>query len=219
MIVIAGPNGSGKTSLTNQLQLHQWFNGCAYINADNMAQNVFGDWNSPQSVLSAARLADEQRKKCLALKQSLAFETVLSTPEKNDFLQMAHDSGYFIRLFFVGTSHPSINAARVAIRFLEGGHSVPIPKIISRYSKSIANCAVAASIADRSYVFDNSIDNRQARLIFRTRAGKIVKFYAEVPTWAQIIVNTLSGSTKIIESNGASPTEDEDVKMNYLGLA
>jgi len=48
-------------------------------------------------------------------------------------------AGYFVRLFFVGTDDPSINAKRVAMRVIEGGHDVPIGKIISRYAKSLAN--------------------------------------------------------------------------------
>lgn len=38
----------------------------------------------------------------------------------------------FIRFFFVGTNHPSINAARVTRRVLGGEHDAPISKIISR---------------------------------------------------------------------------------------
>ncbi len=66
------------------------------------------------------------------------FETVLSAPDKMDFIRRAGDAGFFIRLFFVGTDDPSINAKRVAMRVMEGGHDVPIPKIIGRYTKSLA---------------------------------------------------------------------------------
>ena len=46
---------------------------------------------------------------------------------------------------------PSINAKRVAMRVMEGGHDVPIRKIISRYTKSLAYCSVVAWLADRNY--------------------------------------------------------------------
>ncbi len=34
LIVVAGPNGSGKTSITQQLLMHQWMAGCIYVNPD-----------------------------------------------------------------------------------------------------------------------------------------------------------------------------------------
>jgi len=57
--------------------------------------------------------------------------------EKLEFVQPAKEAGFFIRLFFVCTNDPSINAQRVALRVMEGGHDVPILKIISRYYRSI----------------------------------------------------------------------------------
>lgn len=32
LIIIAGPNGSGKTSVTFKLLQHEWIEGCEYIN-------------------------------------------------------------------------------------------------------------------------------------------------------------------------------------------
>ena len=72
---------------------------------------------------------------------------------------------------------------------LNGGHDVPIPKIISRYDKSIANCIALAKYVDRLYVYDNSIENTEARLLFRMSNGKVVKSYTDdVPDWAKTIL-------------------------------
>lgn len=61
MVVIAGANGSGKTSITESLLRHQWLAGCEYINPDNIARDVFGDWNSKEASISAANLSDKLR--------------------------------------------------------------------------------------------------------------------------------------------------------------
>jgi len=37
LIVVAGPNGSGKTSVTTQILKHEWIEGCVYINSDTIA--------------------------------------------------------------------------------------------------------------------------------------------------------------------------------------
>lgn len=96
---------------------------------------------------------------------------------------------FFIRLFFIATSHPSINASRVTARVMEGGHDVPIKKIISRYYKSINNCEIIASVVDRLYVYDNSIDGKDAMPLFRLSNGVLDKMYVDkLPLWAKNIL-------------------------------
>ena len=82
LIIIAGPNGSGKTSITNEILHHDWVENCLYINPDNIAKDIFGDWNSSEAVLSAAQLATKMREECLSEGKSLIFETVLSAFDK-----------------------------------------------------------------------------------------------------------------------------------------
>ena len=113
LIVVAGPNGAGKTSLTEQLLRHEWMGGCEYVNPDFIARDEFGDWNAPDAVAKAAVRAAEVRERCVREGRSLAFETVLSMPDKIDFIQKAKQAGFFVRLFFVGTDNPSINANSV----------------------------------------------------------------------------------------------------------
>ncbi|MFG6082822.1 zeta toxin family protein [Paracoccus litorisediminis] len=184
LIVVAGPNGSGKTELTTKILGHNWADGCEYINPDLIARDKFGDWNDAEAVMQAAKAATEMRYRLLDERKSIAFETVFSSSEKVDFLRIAKERGYFVRIFFVGTDSPEINASRVARRVLEGGHDVPIPKIISRYAKSIANLAEVIAEVDRAYVYDNSIDNKPARLQFRTFEGEVVKIYDQGHEWA-----------------------------------
>ncbi len=191
LIVIAGPNGSGKTSITNKILQHHWIEECVYINPDNIANEVFGDWNNNKAVIDAAKLATEMRLNCIAEKKSLIFETVFSAAEKMDFLRDAKAQGYFIRIFFVGTDNPSINAARIAKRVMDGGHDVPISKIISRYSKSIANCCVCAKFSDRTYIYDNSVEFKDPELLFKAVDGTITKEYNKINKWAMSIYNYL----------------------------
>lgn len=186
LIIIAGPNGSGKTSVTSKLLKHEWTEDAIYINPDIIAQELFGDWNSKESVLKAVKYSKTLREKCLKEHKSLIFETVLSATDKIDYIKRAKQEGFFVRLFFVGTENPTINAARVAKRVMQGGHSVPIDKIISRYYKSISNCVAVASFVDRTYVYDNSIDDQQARILFRMKDGKLFKRYGDdLPLWTK----------------------------------
>lgn len=189
LIVIAGPNGSGKTTITSEVLASEWLEDAVYINPDIVAQEKFGNWNSPEAVREAALYCEQWRERCLANGESLIFETVMSAPDKIDFIRRVKQAGYFVRIFFISTANPTINAARIARRVMKGGHDVPIPKIISRYIKSIANCAEIAPEVDRLYVYDNSLEDVKAQPLFRLRDGDLGKLYVEsVPEWAKNIL-------------------------------
>ena len=189
LIVIAGPNGSGKTSVTSKILHHEWMENAVYINPDLVAQERFGDWNSPEAIRKAVVYCQEWREQCLAERKSLIFETVLSADDKIDFIERAKKAGFFVRLFFVCTESPTINASRIAQRVMKGGHDVPITKIISRYQKSVLNCKFIATKVDRTYLYDNSIEDAEAKLLLRFSDGKIAKRYVEeMPKWAKQII-------------------------------
>lgn len=171
IVVVAGPNGAGKSSFVAECLNRHWFERDTWINPDEIAKDL-GDWNDPVCVLRAAQIADERRNGFLLAKKSFIFETVLSAQNKPEFLKKAQESGYFIHLIFLGTNTPEINAGRVARRVMQGGHDVPIPKIISRYPKSIRNALVVAGFADLTHIFDTSLDG-PAKLLLSLDSGAI----------------------------------------------
>lgn len=186
LCIVAGPNGSGKTTTTEQLLKNEWGADSFYINPDNIAKEKYGDWNSSDAVLKAAREATRLRYECLDKGMDFVFETVFSSEEKMDFLRKAKEAGFFIRIFYVCTESPLININRIAQRYLNGGHEVPISKTISRYFGSLRNLKEAIKIADRVYLYDNSVDNSAPRLILRTSDGKIAKQYTDdIPLWVK----------------------------------
>ena len=192
LIVIAGPNGSGKTSTTRLVIKHEWAEQCVYINPDEIAQSKFGDWNDVNAVRQAVEYCETWREQLLQERKDFIFETVLSSEGKVVFLKRAKEAGYFIRMFFICTESPTINAARIANRVMEGGHDVPIKKIISRYEKAIINAIKVAGFADRAYFYDNSIENQNAQLLFRTIDGKLAKQYADtLPQWTETIIESI----------------------------
>ena len=189
LCIVAGPNGSGKTTTTERLLKNEWGADSFYINPDNIAKEIFGDWNSSDAVLKAAQRATELRYECLEKSVDFVFETVFSSEEKMDFLRKAKEAGFFIRIFYVCTESPLININRIAQRYLNGGHEVPISKTISRYFGSLKKLAEAISIADRVYLYDNSVENTEPRLILRTSEGKIAKRYTDdIPLWVKKVI-------------------------------
>jgi predicted ABC-type ATPase len=193
LIVIAGPNGAGKTTVTDRIRRDHWSDGVTYLNPDEVARDRFGDWNSPDAVRQAADWVAERRNELLRQSESLAFETVLSMPDKLDFIEKAKQAGYFVRAFFVSTTDPTINAARVARRVMEGGHTVPIEKIVSRYARSMTHLRRLVALCDRTYVYDNSVEGAEARLVARFVDGGLRKTYGASPAWVAL---TLAGAPK-----------------------
>ena len=104
----------------------------------------------------ASVLADFIRHKLLAAEVSFTFETVMSSPDKIDFLYKAQEAGYRTYLYFVATEDPDINVARVQARVEMGGHPVAEDKIRERYGRSLGLLPEALMYADRAYIFDNS---------------------------------------------------------------
>ena len=106
LIVIAGPNGSGKTSVTSKILHHEWMEDSIYINLDIVAQEKFGDWNSKEAVMKAVKYCEELRESCLVKRKSLIFETVLSVEDKVDYICRAIAAGFCSFVFCLyGISH------------------------------------------------------------------------------------------------------------------
>ncbi|MBX9743533.1 MAG: zeta toxin family protein [Chthoniobacterales bacterium] len=198
LVVVAGPNGSGKTTATRTLynKYPKWVEGLLAINPDVIAEKEFGSWNDPSAVMKAAQRAEEMREKCLGKRQSFLFETVLSIPDKVDFIRRAKKEGFFIRFIYISTNTPEVNALRIAWRVEQGGHTVPEDKIYARYERSLKLALEAASIVDRAYFIDNSRDlSEEAFLgkqlpIFRMSHGIVAKVYIpeeEFPDWIKPI--------------------------------
>jgi predicted ABC-type ATPase len=97
-----------------------------------------------------AILSEFLRNKCLDQNRTFSFETVMSHPGKLDFIKAAKSNGFKTYLYFVCTESFKINIDRVKSRVQLGGHSVPINKIRSRYSKSLDLLADAVQLADRA---------------------------------------------------------------------
>ena len=125
IIVFAGPNGSGKTTVTKLAKVIE-----PYINADDIKRTVHC------SDLDAAVMAEKMREEALAEYRDFTFETVMSTDRNLNLLRRAKEQGYFIRCIYVLTSDPNINVSRVRSREQAGGHGVPEERIRARYEKA-----------------------------------------------------------------------------------
>ena len=118
LVVYAGPNGSGKSTITEEDLSGRGFPDL-YINADDIARvRKIGPYE-------AAAQAAGIRRAALDAGISFAMETVMSTPDKIEFMREAKEKGYWVHLEYITTQDPDLNVLRVHDRALDGGHGVP----------------------------------------------------------------------------------------------
>ena len=63
LIVIAGPNGSGKTTITTKVLHHEWLEDAIYVNPDQIAQEKFANSIDGKKAQLLYRLSDGIIKK------------------------------------------------------------------------------------------------------------------------------------------------------------
>lgn len=174
LIIVAGPNGSGKTTFVNEIknELPNYGVRLTFINADNIAAAIrAGEIDRDELVtsveLQAAQMADAQLDEYIASGSSVMIETVLSSDKYRSRVESALTNDFKFSLFYVYTQNPEINVERVANRVALGGHDVPKEKIIGRYHRSIAQMLdFFVDHTDFSLFFDNSGDGELAAGFF-----------------------------------------------------
>jgi len=72
-------------------------------------------------------------------KKDMIVETFFSTQEKVDFLNQLKEKNYDIIVFFTNTEDPQINVLYLLNRVKQGGHDVPIRKLLQRRERCLSN--------------------------------------------------------------------------------
>lgn len=182
VIVFAGPDGSGKSTITRMVKTIG-----EYINADDIKKATLC------SDLEVAMKAEKLREEMIQQKKDFTFETVLSTNRNILLLKKAKEHGYFIREIYVLTANPDINVARVYAREALGGHGVPEDKIRTRYTKALALIPELVSICDILHIYDNT---QEPFRIFKKR--KNIYYHWENSFWKSEEIKNLSGILEYI---------------------
>lgn len=206
LVVIAGHNGAGKTTIYHEL-IADALTGflMEHINPDEIEQAITDDVgeNSLSKLefeIRAANEATRLRQQYLDQETNFSFETVLSDPnqDKVGFLNKARRRGYLVLLIAVGLDSIELSKARVAIRHAKGGHNVPEDKIEGRYDRVLLNFAHGARAATLAIFFDNSKDRSEDNLdTYRDIAffenGQLVVKDESPPSWWYQVENTFNG--------------------------
>lgn len=153
--VIAGPNGSGKTTFAAEF-LPDFVQCREFLNADLIAAGLFPF--APETLnVRAGRLLLQRIGELASERVDFGFETTLSGRTYVKLLSDMKASGYRVLLFFLWLPSAEMSVARVANRVKQGGHSVPPDDIRRRYSAGLQNLfAMYRPILNGWWLYDAS---------------------------------------------------------------
>jgi predicted ABC-type ATPase len=173
-LIVAGPNGSGKTTVFESTILQDIGRAVWIINPDLLAKRI-GNVESlglREANLEAVRRIEKWLKASIQAHQTIGVETVLSTAKYRKLVRSAKQRSFEVVLVYVVLNSPRLNVAPVALRVQKGGHAVPVKKILSRRKRSLRQLPWFLRHADVAWIYDNS--GKIPRLIATKEVNTIV---------------------------------------------
>ena len=155
IIIIAGPNGGGKTTFAGEF-LPKEAHCPTFINADLIAAGL-APFEPERAAFRAGRLMFEEIYSHAKKGESFSFETTLSGRGYAGLIPGWREDGYIVKLFFLRLASPELAIARVRQRVREGGHNIPEPVIRRRFAAGLLNFEhLYKPIVDEWALYDNS---------------------------------------------------------------
>jgi len=197
LYVLAGVNGSGKSSLLGTVIRNR---GIDYFNPDEWTGKILA--KNPTITLPIANsqawhLGKEKLQRSISDKLNYAFETTLGGNTIACLLRKAHEEGLKVRIWYVGLKSVELNIERVRMRVAKGGHDIPEQKIRERYRDSMLNLIKLTPYIDELRLVDNSapaVKNKKGQLIpspvtiAEYKTGELKLCHSTVPKWAKSVI-------------------------------
>jgi predicted ABC-type ATPase len=168
--IIAGPNGSGKTTFAREF-LPVYAHCPNFVNADLIAQGLSPFLPSAAAIRSG-RLVLEEIRAFAGKEADFGFETTLSGKSYVNLLKALKMQGYKLHLFFLWVPGPELAVARIKDRVSEGGHNVPARDVRRRFTRSIANFFTLYEPLLDSWMFFNNAGSVPV-LIAKRKNGQV----------------------------------------------
>lgn len=176
--IVAGSNGSGKSTFYNRTDVEGWGGSIWIINPDLLTQTIVEREEMPiaEANLAAVERIERWLDTSIETYQTIGVETVLSSPKYRRLVEKARQRGFLVKMIYVTLASDELQLRRIKQRVAEGGHDVPAAKVTDRRRRSFAELAWFARHVDQCTIFENSIGSPQ--LAATLSAGKMLQFSA-----------------------------------------
>lgn len=160
-MVIAGPNGSGKTTFVSEYLRDSEVS--VYISADAIAERLVSRPEDMDSVkIQAGRLFIREIHALIEAGTDFVVEVTLAGKGFARIIDRLKSAGYTVTIVFIFLKSPETSVARVRNRVQAGGHHVPTEDVVRRFYRSKHNFWYTyRNLVDRWGLFYNSVEHFQ----------------------------------------------------------
>ena len=160
VIVVAGPNGSGKTTFASEYLRDS---DVQYISADALAGELVSKPDECEKVrIQAGRLFFGKIQRLIEAEKDFVVEVTLAGKGFERIIRQLKHAGYTVTVIFLFLKSPDVCIARVRNRVMAGGHDVPAENIVRRFYRSKRNFWYTyKNLVDRWHLCYNSGEQPQ----------------------------------------------------------
>ena len=208
LFLIAGPNGSGKTSEYEILRDSGIIKPeIKFINPDEYAKKLANQYgftnvnelpiNLKASVdIQAAKIALKERALCFTRKQDMIIETTASSRGTIKLIEEAKAKGYLVETLFVTLKDVTLNNLRIQKRSADGGHFVAPEIVERRFAKALELMPEILAKSDIATLIDNSKNHEKVL----SKDSKSIKIFPN-ENWTTCRLNNLAAAIKKFEQD------------------
>ena len=158
VVVVAGPNGSGKTTFAAEYLRDSEVS--VYIGADAIAERLVSRPEDMEKVkIQAGRLFIKEIHALIEAGTDFIVEVTLSEKGFARIIERLKSAGYTVTIVFIFLKSAETSVARVRNRVQAGGHHVPTEDVVRRFYRSKHNFWYTyRDSVDRWHLFYNSVE-------------------------------------------------------------
>lgn len=146
--IIAGLNGSGKSSLTGPIKYERKDLG-EIVDVNRLTKECDGDF------YEAGQKAMSTMERCIQQGLNFTQETTLAGAYTRRVAKAAKLAGYMVRMYYVGIDSEEESLRRIKNRVEKGGHDIPAEDVHRRWQNRISALHKILPYCDEVAFFDN----------------------------------------------------------------